>query len=121
MLLELNEKLLMKYGFKDVWCVQKREENYAAVTLLPKRLAEIDEITDTRKRWEELFRGVLAGNIFDSGATAVQELLQNNENFGLHDALQKIPERPWLIDTFDEFLVRLEKVNNFVELQFRLA
>jgi uncharacterized protein with ATP-grasp and redox domains len=112
MLLELNENLLKQYGFKDVWRAQKHVENYTAVTLLSQRLAEIDEITDTRKRWEELFRGVLAGNIFDSGATAVQELLQNNENFGLRDALQKIPERPWLIDSFDAFLTRLDNVSN---------
>jgi uncharacterized protein with ATP-grasp and redox domains len=116
MLLELNEKLLKKYGFEDVWKLQKHIENFTAITLLSRRLKEIDEIEDNRQRWYELFRGVLAGNIFDSGATAVQELLQNNENFGLQDALQKIPARPWLIDSFDAFIIRLENVMVLIDI-----
>lgn len=81
-----------------------------------KRLKEVDQIEESgddvnRKRWAELFRGVLAGNIFDSGATAVQDILNENHNFGLHDALQKIQSRPWLIDSFDQFMIRLEEVN----------
>jgi hypothetical protein len=50
------------------------------------------------------------GNIFDAGATAVEEIRKNNKNFGLSDALQKIQERPWLIDDFDSFFHRLEQV-----------
>lgn len=110
MLLEINEELLKKYAFIDVWKVQKQVENSRALQLLKERLEEIDAIKDDHKRWEELFRGVLAGNIFDSGATAVQEILKDNQNFGLRDALQKIPERPWLIDSFDQFKERLEHV-----------
>lgn len=111
MLLELNEQLLKKHGFDDVWKSQKQTENSNATLLLKQRLEQIEQIDDFKLRWEELFRGVLAGNIFDSGATAVQEILNDNRNFGLHDALQKIPERPWLIDSFDHFIKRLENVN----------
>lgn len=79
--------------------------------MIKQRLQEIDRIEEDNKRWSELFRGVLAGNIFDSGATAVQEILKENEHFGLEDAIQKIPERPWLIDSLDLFMERLETVN----------
>ena len=112
MLLELNEQLLKKHGFKDVWKVEKSLENSRALKVLKRRLEEIDKIDDFNRRWEELFRGVLAGNIFDSGATAVQEILSDNENFGLKDALEKIPERPWLVDSFDQFMKRLETVSS---------
>lgn len=112
MLLEINEQLLQKHGFDDVWKSQKQIENSRAIKILKKRLEEIDQIEDFTERWEEIFRGVLAGNIFDSGATAVQELLNHNQDFGLNDALQKIPERPWLIDSFDQFAKRLEAVMN---------
>lgn len=110
MLLQINEELLKKFAFIDVWKIQKQIENSRALRLLKERLDEIDAIEDGHKRWEELFRGVLAGNIFDSGATAVQEILKDNQNFGLRDALQKIPERPWLIDSFDCFKNRLDNV-----------
>lgn len=114
-LLELNEELLKKHGFKDIWKRQKEIENSGALKILHKRLKEVDNIDDShfgvnRKKWEELFRGVLAGNIFDSGATAVQDLLADNEKFGLRDALQRIQCRPWLIDSFDQFMKRLENV-----------
>lgn len=110
-LLELNELLLKKHGFHDVWKSQKRYENSRSIAMIKQRLHEIDRIEDFHERWSELFRGVLAGNIFDSGATAVQEILRENEHFGLEDAIQKIPERPWLIDSLDLFMERLETVN----------
>lgn len=110
MLLSLNEVLLKEYDFKDVWQHQKEAENLQAISNLTQRLQEIDQIDEPRKRWEELFRGVLAGNIFDSGATAVQKILEENHHFGLEDALLKIRDRPWLIDSFDQFMDRLKNV-----------
>lgn len=110
MLLELNEMILKKFGFKDIYKSQKQIENSQAIKVLNKRLRQIDQIKDESERWLELFRGVLAGNIFDSGATAVQEILSANQSFGLDDALGKIPERPWLIDSFEQFMQRLENV-----------
>lgn len=52
-----------------------------------------DSIKDHQERWIEIVKGLLAGNIFDSGATAVQDLLKDNHNFGLFEALKQIPER----------------------------
>lgn len=116
MLLELNEQLLQKNGFKDAWRLQKKIENYKALELLEMRLKELDKLEVegdqiNRSKWLELFRGVLAGNIFDSGATAVQELIENNRSFGIDDALSSIQERPWLLDNFDDFIERLENVS----------
>lgn len=109
MLLELNETLLKEHGFNDIWSKKKKIENLKALGVLQQRLNEIDEIKESnRQKWLELFKGVLAGNIFDSGATAVQDLLKDNLNFGLGDALSKIQERPWLIDQFDQFMKRVE-------------
>lgn len=110
MLLEMNEKILKKNGFQDVWKNQKKVENIQALNLLSQRLRQIDSIEDQRSRWIEIFKGVLAGNIFDAGATAVQDILKDNQNFGLEEALQKIPDRPWLIDSFDDFMIRLKNV-----------
>lgn len=66
-LLQLNERLLKKYGFTDVWRLQKLEENSKALTLLSTRLEKVAAISDPRQRWENLFTGLLASNIFDSG------------------------------------------------------
>lgn len=53
--------------------------------------------------------GILAGNIFDSGALEIQMMLKSSNNFNLNEALSKIQKRPWLIDNFDAFLERLNK------------
>lgn len=44
----------------------------------------------------------------------MQEILNNNKNFGFHDALDKMQKRPWLVDNFDEFMDSLEKVSGYV-------
>lgn len=51
------------------------------------------------------------GNFFDHGAGAVQKILEENEEFGLKDALQKIQKRPWLYDGIDKWLERLKVIN----------
>jgi hypothetical protein len=66
-LLQLNERLLNKYGFFDVWRLQKLEENSKALSLLGARLEKVAAISEPRTRWETLFWGLLASNIFDSG------------------------------------------------------
>jgi hypothetical protein len=61
-LLELNEKLLRKYKFQDVWQNQKQTENFEAMLMLNERLNEIDKILyNPYEKWQEIFRGVLAG------------------------------------------------------------
>lgn len=136
MLLEINEDLLTKHKFVDVWRREKAIENAKALELFVQRLDELDQIHSNVDRWHEIFRGeltllsifvsdrsksishfssdyttgILAGNVFDYGATQVQELLQSNKNFNLNDALAKIQTRPWLFDDFDGFIERLDRV-----------
>lgn len=50
------------------------------------------------------------GNIFDKGAQAVSHMLENNQTFGLNEALKCIQQRPWLIDGLDNWLIRMEQV-----------
>ncbi|XP_054744256.1 4'-phosphopantetheine phosphatase [Anastrepha obliqua] len=106
-LLELNETQLRLFGFPDPWHQQKQLENTAAIAALKKRFEELDDIDDNALRWTELVRGVLAGNMFDWGAQAVTSILQQDSNFGLHAALDRIEKRPWLIDNLDAWLARM--------------
>ena len=105
LLLEINEQLLTKYGFEDVWKEQKYMENKKALMQFKNRIEFLDKLNNVEK-WEQLFRGILAGNIFDSGASAVQEII--DENFGLNDALMKVQKRPYLFDDIEKFMKRLE-------------
>ncbi|XP_013107696.1 4'-phosphopantetheine phosphatase isoform X2 [Stomoxys calcitrans] len=107
-LLELNDKHLRLYGFPDPWLEQKKTENEAALKLLAERLQEIDDIAEHRERWTELVKGVLAGNMFDWGAQAAANIMQNDNSFGLHAALERIQKRPWLMDDLDRLLARFE-------------
>lgn len=87
---------------------EKSNENAISLSKLNDRLAELDRIQPRSAKWIEIFKGVFAGNIFDWGALAVAQLLENNESFGLNDALKKIQPRPWLIDGFDAWMKRME-------------
>ncbi|KMY88255.1 4'-phosphopantetheine phosphatase [Drosophila simulans] len=107
-LLKLNETLLRRYGFADPWLRQKRLENASAVARLKQRLQELDALADEDTRWTELVRGVLAGNMFDWGAQAISNILEQDSNFGLHSALDRIEKRPWLLDNLDSWLNRLK-------------
>lgn len=105
LLLEINEQLLTKFGFEDVWKEQKFMENTRALAQFKNRIDFLDKLSNEEK-WIQLFRGILAGNIFDSGASAVQEII--DDNFDLKDALMKIQKRPYLFDDIEIFMKRLE-------------
>lgn len=62
--LELREDCLREFYFSDAYCIEKREENVAAMTVLPDLLAEIDSLS-AEARVRALIDGMLAGNIFD--------------------------------------------------------
>ncbi|KAL7032429.1 hypothetical protein ACKWTF_007315 [Chironomus riparius] len=102
-LLQLNEELLKKYEFGDIWRYHKLEENRKALSLLENRLQQV-ATNNTYSRFETLFYGLLSANIFDSGATAVQKILKENKNFNFGDAMLKVQKRPWLVDNFDSFM-----------------
>lgn len=106
-LLKLNETMLRRFGFTDPWLRQKQQENASAKARLKQRLQEIDAIENEDARWTELVRGVLAGNMFDWGAQAIASILEQDSNFGLHAALERIEQRPWLLDNLDAWLQRM--------------
>lgn len=80
-------------------------ENTRALAQFKNRIEYLDKLSNGEK-WLQLFRGILAGNIFDSGAAAVQEII--DDNFGLKDALMRIQQRPYLFDDIEIFMKRLE-------------
>ncbi|XP_001356515.4 4'-phosphopantetheine phosphatase [Drosophila pseudoobscura] len=106
-LLKLNETMLRRFGFTDPWRNQKQLENASAKARLKLRLEEIDAIQNPDDKWTELVRGVLAGNMFDWGAQAISNILEQDSSFGLHSALDRIEKRPWLLDNLDNWLKRL--------------
>ncbi|KIH47654.1 hypothetical protein ANCDUO_22282, partial [Ancylostoma duodenale] len=60
---------------------------------------------------ERLFRvskGLLAGNVFDWGAQKVVEMMESSEGLSFGAAVSSIPERPWLVDSYDDFKNSLE-------------
>ncbi|KAK5965626.1 Pantothenate kinase 4 [Trichostrongylus colubriformis] len=93
-LLDLREQLLNEQNFDDSYLNQKTMENAAAMKELPSLLKMIDEVDDKDERLHRVALGLLAGNVFDWGA---------QKGLSFADAVSSIPERPWLIDTYDEF------------------
>ncbi|MEE6483814.1 hypothetical protein FKM82_013663 [Ascaphus truei] len=62
--------------------------------------------------WEEkqfaLVTGLLAGNVFDWGAKAVSEVLESDPEFGFEEAKKKLQARPWLVDSYCNWIKRLK-------------
>lgn len=100
-LLEYNEANLRANNFEDAFQYQKERENIIALKEFKSRINHLDEIQNFDERWEEIIKGVLAGNVFDWGAKAVTDILDTSLKFGLAEALDLIEKRPWFIDTFD--------------------
>ena len=79
-LLNMREDLLNELLFPDPYIHIKKKENEFFLPLLAKRIEEIDSITDHKKQWEECFRGILGGNMFDWGAKAVTDIFDGAAN-----------------------------------------
>lgn len=116
-LLEISDSCLRLNGFTDPWIEEKQTENNISLRHLDERIAELD-LYDAKEKWIEIFKGIFAGNIFDWGALAVTQILENDQSFGLKDAMKCIQPRPWLIDGFDAWLNRLEVSSNKFLLKF---
>ncbi|KAE9413590.1 hypothetical protein Angca_007048, partial [Angiostrongylus cantonensis] len=107
-LLDLREQLLNEQDFDDSYLNQKAMENAAAVSQLPSLLKSIDEVVSDPQRLFLVTRGLLAGNVFDWGAQKVIEMMESKEGLSFSLAISSIPDRPWLIDAYDEFKSSLE-------------
>lgn len=107
-LLEFNEDNLRANNFKDAWSMQKDKESERALNEFRNRIQEIDDIDNFTNKWMELVKGVLAGNVFDWGAKAVADILEQSSNFGLAQAMSTIQERPWFCDDLDLFINKIK-------------
>lgn len=107
-LLEFNEDTLRANNFKDAYVFQKEQENELALKQFKSRIQHLDSITNFENKWEEIAKGVLAGNVFDWGAKAVTDILEKSQNFGLLEAMETIEERPWFNDKLDLWINRLK-------------
>ncbi len=98
---ELRNSVLHTFGIRDEYRLLKQRENEAAIAALPQRLNAIDEIDDDIRRFEELFRGMLAGNLFDMGADATADRYASGP-VEFADTLKTVPPRPWRYDGVDD-------------------
>lgn len=111
--MEISDSCLRLNGFIDPWIEEKNSENAMSLQQLSDRLNELDRFP-AQEKWMEIFKGIFAGNIFDWGALVVSQILENDQSFGLKDAMKQIQRRPWLIDGFDAWLKRLEVIDPFL-------
>ncbi|RCN36574.1 putative pantothenate kinase, partial [Ancylostoma caninum] len=107
-LLDLREQLLNEQDFDDSYLNQKTVENTIALKQLPLVLKSIDETASDSERLFRVSKGLLAGNVFDWGAQKVVEMMESSEGLSFDVAVSSIPERPWLVDSYDDFKSSLE-------------
>ncbi|XP_056293118.1 4'-phosphopantetheine phosphatase isoform X2 [Pseudoliparis swirei] len=106
-LLDTREHCLNEFNFPDPYSKIKQQENDKALKYYMKAVKSLEVLS-----WEErqfaLIRGVLAGNVFDWGAKAVSDLLESDPEFGFEQAKRQLEERPWLVDSYDQWFERLK-------------
>ncbi|KAL5005498.1 hypothetical protein ScPMuIL_018954 [Solemya velum] len=104
-LLDTSSHCLEEFKFTDPWSQQKQMENEAALKGLKDRLIYLDGLP-LNERQLALACGLLAGNVFDWGASEVAILLETG-TFCFAQAEEKLQVRPWLFDDFDKWSERL--------------
>ncbi|KAK2526878.1 Pank4 [Columba livia] len=107
-LLDTREHCLNEFNFPDPYSKVKQKENGIALKCFQSVIESLDSLG-----WEErqfaLVKGLLAGNVFDWGAKAVSEVLESEPQFGFEEAKSKLQERPWLEDSYSQWLERLKE------------
>ncbi|EMP25953.1 Pantothenate kinase 4 [Chelonia mydas] len=107
-LLDTREHCLNEFNFPDPYSKVKQKENGIALKCFPSVIESLDSLG-----WEErqfaLVKGLLAGNVFDWGAKAVSDVLESEPQFGFEEAKEKLQERPWLEDSYSEWIQRLKE------------
>ena len=61
---------MSEFNFFDVYSYEKRDENRCGLEFLSDRLDYISSIATDEEKWYHLFKGILAGNVYDYGAQA---------------------------------------------------
>ncbi|XP_026718751.1 pantothenate kinase 4 [Athene cunicularia] len=107
-LLDTREHCLNEFNFPDPYSKVKQKENGIALKCFQSVIESLDSLG-----WEErqfaLVKGLLAGNVFDWGAKAVSDVLESEPQFGFEEAKSKLQERPWLEDSYSQWLERLKE------------
>lgn len=98
------EEVLREHGFGDCWSVQKHKESLLALSNFPNRIAYLDSIDDSDLKWYQIAKGMLAGNIFDWGSTAVREILESMHEFSFQEVLKTIDESSWFRNDLDKWI-----------------
>ncbi|XP_029631028.1 pantothenate kinase 4 isoform X3 [Salmo trutta] len=106
-LLDTREHCLNEFNFPDPYSKIKQRENDMALKYFQKAVKSLEELSWEQRQFA-LVRGLLAGNVFDWGAKAVSDVLESDPEFGFEQAKRQLEERPWLVDTYDQWLERLK-------------
>ncbi|XP_037535594.1 4'-phosphopantetheine phosphatase isoform X2 [Nematolebias whitei] len=104
-LLDTREHCLNEFNFPDPYSKIKERENDVALKYYQKAVTSLDQLSSEDRQFA-LVRGVLAGNVFDWGAKAVSDVLESDPEFGFEEAKRQLEERPWLVDSYDQWLER---------------
>ncbi|ELV14242.1 Pantothenate kinase 4 [Tupaia chinensis] len=108
-LLDTREHCLNEFSFPDPYSKVKQKENGIALKCFQSVIRSLDSL-DWEERQLALVKGLLAGNVFDWGAKAVSDVLESDPQFGFEEAKRKLQERPWLVDSYNEWLQRLKVI-----------
>ena len=101
-----REDALERAGIVDAYAIPKRVENERALPLLPALLSELDALPDA-ERFEAVWRGVFAGNIFDLGARETIAMFESGQmEFGV--VRSRLKPRPWRFDALDALAERFD-------------
>jgi damage-control phosphatase, subfamily II, stand-alone protein len=104
-LAEYRQATLERHGWPDPYLKVKQRENDLAASMYPEVVRRIDQ-APLRERWELLFRGLFAGNMFDLGCPETIEMY-NRGDVDFATILSRISHRPWFIDHADALRERL--------------
>lgn len=107
-LLDLREHCMSQFEFFDVYSNEKRDENRLGLELLLDRCEFVESLETIDKKWHELFKGFLAGNVYDYGAQAFIQKQSKGHLDKFNQALNSIDDR-FLSDENDlEIINRLK-------------
>jgi len=103
-LCRVREKALRDHDLPDPFSYIKDRENAQALAVYPAIIQDLRAL-EGKHRWLRLMEGVLAGNIFDMGSPVTMDISQESPDFPA--MLERVPQRPWLVDDFDRLIEHL--------------
>lgn len=111
-----RQAMLNRHGWPDPYLKVKQRENAAALRLWPGLIERVDSASDS-ERWDMLFRGLLAGNIFDLGCPDTIDMHRQGQ-IDFTATFDRLAPRPWFIDDVDPIQARLTSSNPWRQALF---